>query len=112
MSGVVLDPSAGVGPKSKWTRAFAPPGLAEPWSRALDEVTPSAGSVRTSLGAKASAKSFFSPALPVVKRKNGVPIALPWQAAPSALNGFAVQVEEIGARCGFRVSRNLDPTIP
>jgi hypothetical protein len=33
-----------------------------------------------------------------VKRKNGVPWTAPWQAAPSPLNGSAVQPDAIGAR--------------
>ena len=36
--------------------------------------------------------------VPFVNRKNGVPTAPPWQAAPSTLNGFAVHDEEIGSR--------------
>ena len=56
-------------------------------------------------GAKASAKSFCVPGAPAVKRKNGVPSAPPWQAAPSWLVGLAVQVDEIGARCGFASAR-------
>src|SRR5262249_53677454 len=71
-----------------------------------------ASSVSTSLGATAWAKSGFAPGLPVVKRKNGVPIAPPWHAVPSALVGLAVQVEEIGARCGLSTSRNADLSIP
>src|SRR5437667_7513769 len=112
VSGVVLDPKAAVAPKSKWTRALVPPGLAEPWSVALDEVGSLAASVWTSLGANASAKSFCEPGAPAVKRKNGVPIAPPWQAAPSALVGFAVHVEEIGARCGLSTSANVDAAMP
>jgi len=36
--------------------------------------------------------------VPLVNRKNGVGTGPPWQAAPSALNGFVVQFEEIGSR--------------
>src|SRR5205823_7332288 len=112
VSGVVLDPKAAVAPKSKCARALVPSGLAMPRSVALDEVGSLAASVWTSLGANASAKSFFEPGAPAVKRKNGVPIASPWHAPPSALNGFAVHVEEIGARCGFSTSANADAAIP
>ena len=35
--------------------------------------------------------------VPFVNRKNGVGTGPPWQDAPSALNGFAVQLEEIGS---------------
>src|SRR5262249_34972220 len=111
-SGVVLEPEAAVVPKSKWTRALVPAGLALPWKVALVDVSLLASSVWTSLGAKAWAKNGFAPGLPVVKRKNGVPIAPPWHAAPSALVGLAVQVEEIGARCGLSTSRNADLSIP
>ena len=79
---------------------------------ALDEVRPLAASVSTSLGANASAKSFFARGAPAVKRKNGVPTAPPWQAEPSALVGFAVQVDEIGARCALSTSVNADAAIP
>src|SRR5262249_11528087 len=47
-----------------------------------------------------------------VKRKNGVPIAPPWQAAPSALVGLAVQGGEIGARCGLSGLANADGAVP
>src|SRR5262245_10361736 len=89
-----------------------PPGLALPWSVALDEVSPLAARVAPSLGAYVSAKSRFSPGLPAVKRKNGVPIASPWQADPSALVGFAVQVDDIGARCGLSTSKSADAAMP
>src|SRR5437764_15226559 len=67
--------------------------------------------VRTSLGASASAKSFRAPDGPAVKRKNGVPSAPPWHVAPSALNGLAVQVDEIGARWASSPT-NADPAFP
>src|SRR5204863_3065984 len=112
VSGVVLDPKAAVAPKSKCTRALVPSGLAMPRSVALDEVGSLAASVSTSLGANASAKSFFEPGAPAVKRKNGVPTAPPWQAEPSALVGFAVHVDEIGVRCGLATSVNADAATP
>ena len=36
--------------------------------------------------------------VPLVNRKNGVPTAPPWHAAPSPLNGVAMHDEEIGSR--------------
>jgi len=112
VSVVLLEPYAAVAPKSKWTRALEPPGLAAPWSVTLDEVWPVAASVSTSLGANAWAKSFFEPGAPAVKRKNGVPTAPPWQAEPSALVGFAVHVDEIGVRYGLATSVNADAATP
>src|SRR3954466_9043138 len=101
-SGVgVLEPEAVLVPNSKCTRAGAPAGLRLPFMVAEPAPTPVAASVVTPSGREASENSRCgSPA--AVCMKNGGPMALPWQAAPSALNGFAVQVEETGTRCSTR----------
>ena len=99
-------------PKSKCVFVAAPPGFTEPASVASLAVTSVGASVETSAGAYACAKSLCVPGLPAVKRKNGVPTAPPWHAAPSALVGLAVQPEEIGARSGFATSSKPEPAMP
>ena len=67
------------------------------FSVAADVVTPLAVPVTGASGAYAleNRRSGF---VPLVNRKNGVPIAEPWQALPSALNGVAMHEDEIGSR--------------
>src|SRR5439155_22173389 len=86
----------------------APPGFPDPFSGAPVSEMSVAASVDTSVGAKAWAKSIWAPGSPAVERKNGVPTAPPWQLAPSALNGLAVQPDEIGARSGSLALPNLE----
>src|ERR1700722_14173097 len=93
--GVVLLPYAVVVPNWNDTFVDAPRGLSDPFSVADVAPMVDAAAVSTELG-------WYPPAnrpsgsVPLVNRKNGVPVAPPWHAAPSALNGFAVQLEEIG----------------
>src|SRR5262249_27424615 len=107
-----LVPEPGGGPNSKWTFVAAPPGFAVALRVAPDDVTSVAGSVVTSVGAKASANSFCDPDAPAVKRKKGVPAAPAWQADPSPFVGFAVQVDEIGARSALATSVKADLATP
>src|SRR5439155_3955688 len=93
VSGVVLDPKAAVAPKSKWTRALVPPGLAMPRSVALDEVGSLAASVWTSLGANASAKSFSGRGGRAGRGRTAGRTRRPWRGEPSRWVGLRVQVE-------------------
>src|SRR5947209_8535715 len=90
-------PYAVVVPNSKNTFTPAPAGLTAPLTTAVELPTELAPPVTGVSGPYASANRPRS-GLPFVNRKNGVPTSPPWHAAPSPLNGVAMQPEEIGSR--------------
>jgi len=86
-----------VAPNWKDTRTAAPCGFTLPLSVAAVVVIALAAPVTGTSGWYASANRP-SGLVPFVNRKNGVPRDPPWHACPSALNGLAVQPDEIGSR--------------
>jgi hypothetical protein len=80
--GVVRPNPSDASPNSKWTSTAAPLGLTEPRRRAEVLVRRSGWRLWTFVGWEALPSSLRG-AVPFVSRKNGVPIAPPWHAAPS-----------------------------
>ena len=93
----VLCPYAVVVPNWNDTATAAPRGFTLAETVACDVPTPVAAPLTGASGSYALANSPRG-VVPWVVRKNGVPSAPPWQAAPSPLNGVAMQPEEIGWR--------------